>query len=339
MSRRLPVYLVLDCSESMAGDAIKAVEDGVGMMISQLRSDPYALETVWISVITFNYQARVHVPLTDITGFMLPRLVLGSGTALGAAISLLDQRIKADVVKTTPERKGDWKPVIFILTDGEPTDDWQGKADRFKRDYTDRGANVVALACGEDASTRNLRRLTDQVILARDMDPGTLKGLFRWVSASVASASQAVDQDRKISLEKTDRLAVATSADDARSVDPDRQLFLQSRCVKDRSHYIMRFRRDAGASEGRYKAVASHPVADFDDTAAKDSVGLRVATDRLEGSPPCPKCSSPLWAMCQCGRVHCCPELEGETVTLTCPWCGQTGDYAPQSFEVGRGFG
>lgn len=339
MSRRLPVYLVLDCSESMAGEAIKAIEDGVGMMISQLRSDPYALETAWLCVITFNYQAKVHVPLTDVTGFVLPRLVLGSGTALGAAISLLEQRIKADVVKTTAERRGDWKPVIFILTDGEPTDDWQAKADRFKREYTDRGATVVAIACGEDASTRNLRRLTDQVILARDMEAFTLKGLFRWVSASVASASLAVDKERKISLEKTDRLAIATSADDARSLDPDRQLFLQSRCVNDRSHYIMRFRRDANEPKGLFKAVASHAVADFDDTAANDSARLRVSTDRLLGSSPCPRCSSPLWAMCECGRVHCCPELKGESVTLKCPWCGQTGDYTPQSFEVGRGFG
>lgn len=339
MSRRLPVYLVLDCSESMAGDAIKAVEDGVGMMISHLRSDPYALETVWISVITFNYRAKVHVPLSDITVFTLPRLMLGSGTALGAAITLLDERIKADVVKTTPERKGDWKPVVFLLTDGVPTDEWQSKADRFKRHYSDSGVTVVAVACGDDASTRNLRRFTDHVILARDMEPGTLKGLFRWVSASVASASQAVDKERKISLEKSERLTVATATDDARSLDTDRQLFLQSRCVTDRSYYIMRFRRDAGDIGARYKAIASHLVADFDDSAAKDSASFRVSTDQLEGSPPCPRCRSPFWAMCGCGRVHCCPELKAGSVTLTCPWCGQTGDYGLQAFEVGRGFG
>ena len=53
-SRRLPVYLLLDVSGSMAGDPIEAVKHGVRALISELRGDPQALETAYLSVITFN---------------------------------------------------------------------------------------------------------------------------------------------------------------------------------------------------------------------------------------------------------------------------------------------
>ena len=45
MSRRLPVYLLLDTSGSMMGEPIAAVETGVQTLVSALRQDPYALET------------------------------------------------------------------------------------------------------------------------------------------------------------------------------------------------------------------------------------------------------------------------------------------------------
>lgn len=50
--RRLPVYLLLDTSGSMYGEPIEAVKNGVQTLISTLRSDPYALETAYISIIT-----------------------------------------------------------------------------------------------------------------------------------------------------------------------------------------------------------------------------------------------------------------------------------------------
>ena len=86
LSRRLPVYLLIDCSESMAGPAFDAVQAGVNAIVNELSGDPTALETVWLSVITFSGRARVAVPLTDLMKFKTPRLTIGSGTCLGAAL-------------------------------------------------------------------------------------------------------------------------------------------------------------------------------------------------------------------------------------------------------------
>ena len=72
--RRLPVYLLLDTSGSMFGEPIEAVKNGVQMLLSTLRSDPYALETAYLSIITFDSKAEQIVPLTEISSFQLPRI-------------------------------------------------------------------------------------------------------------------------------------------------------------------------------------------------------------------------------------------------------------------------
>ena len=52
--RRLPVYLLLDCSGSMSGEPIEAVKQGIKALLTELKGDPQALETACLSVITFN---------------------------------------------------------------------------------------------------------------------------------------------------------------------------------------------------------------------------------------------------------------------------------------------
>lgn len=61
--RRLPVYLLLDCSGSMSGEPIEAVKQGIKALLSELKGDPQALETACLSVITFNSTARQISPL------------------------------------------------------------------------------------------------------------------------------------------------------------------------------------------------------------------------------------------------------------------------------------
>ena len=93
MDRRLPVYLLLDCSESMAGEPFEAMKGGLSQLISELRQNPMALETAAISLITFSSVAKQVVPLTDLISFHVPQLKMGSGTAFGQALTLLEKCI------------------------------------------------------------------------------------------------------------------------------------------------------------------------------------------------------------------------------------------------------
>ena len=65
MSRRLPVYILIDTSGSMRGEPIEAVKVGLADMISSLRLDPYALDTAHISIITYDRTVQQVLPLTD----------------------------------------------------------------------------------------------------------------------------------------------------------------------------------------------------------------------------------------------------------------------------------
>ena len=81
--RRLPVYFLLDCSESMVGDKLKKMEDGLAAIIKTLRTDPHALETVHISVIAFAGIAKTIAPMIEVVSFYPPKLPLGGGDEPG----------------------------------------------------------------------------------------------------------------------------------------------------------------------------------------------------------------------------------------------------------------
>ena len=188
--RRLPVYLLLDTSGSMYGEPIEAVKNGVQSLISTLRGDPYALETAYVSIITFNSSAQQISPLTELAAFQQPSINAGGGTALGGALSLLAQKIDTEVIKTTTEVKGDWRPLVFIMTDGVPTDDLSKGLSEFKRR---KYGMVVACAAGQGASTDTLKQITENVVQLDTADSATIKSFFKWVSASISTSSKSIE--------------------------------------------------------------------------------------------------------------------------------------------------
>ena len=189
--RRLPVYLLLDCSGSMYGEPIEAVKNGVQVLVSTLRQDPYALETAYLSIITFDSSAQQVSPLTELAAFQQPNIQASGCTALGEALALLAQKADQEVTKTTAEQKGDWKPLVFIMTDGEPTDDLnKGLAEFKKRKW----GMVVACAAGAGANTDTLKKITECVVSLDTAYRATIKAFFKWVSASVSSGSMKVEE-------------------------------------------------------------------------------------------------------------------------------------------------
>ena len=194
--RRLPVYLLVDTSGSMHGEAIEAVRNGLQVMLSALMQDPYALEPAYLSVIAFDSSARQLTPLTELTSFQLPNLQANGMTAMGEALSLLADCIQREVVKGSAEQKGDWKPVVFLLTDGAPTDDLDRGINAIRQVKT---GTFVACAAGPGADTGTLKRITETVVSLDTADSSTLKSFFKWVSASISVSSQKIESGKEVS--------------------------------------------------------------------------------------------------------------------------------------------
>jgi uncharacterized protein YegL len=209
--RRLPVYLLLDCSGSMAGEPIAALEMGLRALLDDLRGDPQAMESVWLGVITFSSTAEAAVPPTELAAFRPPALFSEGTSALGEAIELLTEQIRSEVKGTRRDRKGDWKPLVFILTDGEPTDDWERTAESFRLAGL---ATVIACGAGPEVNDATLRRLGDTVVRLKDTQPGTLGAFMRWVSESVTTANRSLGTQARAD----NRLASAPDGDALRIV-------------------------------------------------------------------------------------------------------------------------
>ncbi len=189
----MPVYLLLDTSGSMKGEPIESVKVGLESMLASLRSDPFALESVWLSIITYDREARCIAPLTPVEEFRLPPLsVPESGpTHTGAALRLLCDCLQHDIVKSSPAQKGDWKPLLFLMTDGKPSDTqlYREMAEEIKkRDF----AAIIPCAAGMKAKTGPLKLLAENVYSLQNMDEADFRKFFQWVSASITVGNQSM---------------------------------------------------------------------------------------------------------------------------------------------------
>ncbi len=317
--RRLPVYILIDCSESMAGEPMDAVQNGLETMLQQLKMNPHAMETVCMSLITFSAKAKQVVPLTEISQFHLPpKLTIKPGTAMGAALRLLRERIKQEVTRTTVDQKGDFRPIVFLLTDGQPTDDWEEAADALKT-VRPKIANIYAIGCGEDVDFHVLSEVTDIAYHMKNVTSDMISKFFIWMSASVQSMSQGAEEP--LSLEKAPFIDGAFDM-----IDPDNlplrsdvplQVFLHTRCVSTRKFFMMRyvFVQDHQV----YLAKSAHAVPEdfFSEGAASPP---SISSDLLYGSVNCPFCGNESWGQCgACGQLFCSPDQSPPEIE--CPSC------------------
>jgi len=178
----------------MAGEPIEAVKNGVQLLASTLRQDPHALETAYLSIIGFGSTASVLVPLSELSLFQPPALAASGTTSMGEALRLLATQIDQEVNRTTADTKGDWKPLIFIMTDGLPTDNWRSGIDELRKRKV---GTIVACAAGQQCDFSILKQITEVVVALDTADSSTIAAFFKWVSASISTGSQKIDSGGK----------------------------------------------------------------------------------------------------------------------------------------------
>ena len=184
---RCPVILLLDTSGSMIGDAMNALNQGVNLFKENIQADTKAALSVEVALITFG-PVRLVQDFVTIDQFMPPTLVADGVTPMGEAIEYA-----LDLLKTRKEVYQEngiqyYRPWIFMITDGAPTDPWQDAAARIKQGEADRKFCFFSVAV-EAADLKTLSQ-----IAPADRPPVLLNGLdfqslFVWLSKSMKRVS------------------------------------------------------------------------------------------------------------------------------------------------------
>lgn len=315
----------------MVGEPIRHLEEGMRQIIQELRSDPYALETVFVSIIAFAGKAEVIAPLTELYMFYPPVFPIGGGTSLRAALDMLMDRIDSEVQKTTLEKKGDWKPIVFLFTDGNPTDNFDEAADRWNRRYRS-SCQLVAVSIGDNTDTSVLGRITDTVMSLKTTDAESFRKFFKWVTATVKTTSQSVNDtsDDTLKLAPTSGINLE-KVDHTRAHHVDENFaVLRARCQTTGKDYLVKYARHVDKLEGfgmegfgavGFRLVGGFPIDRERYERLSDGKGSKINTMELRGVPSCPHCGNQILASCECGNLFCV----GESNINKCPWCGLEG--------------
>lgn len=109
------------------------------------------------------------------------------------------QRYDAEVNIGSREQKGDWMPLLFILTDGKPSD-IQAYDEAILKVKRHQFTNIVACAAGPKAKTEPLKKLTDNVFTLDTMDSNTFKKFFQWVTINVRQGGRTMGVTDQVEL-------------------------------------------------------------------------------------------------------------------------------------------
>ncbi|MFB2119803.1 VWA domain-containing protein [Parapedobacter sp. 2B3] len=201
MNRRLLAYFLLDTSGSMRGEPIQALNNGFNGLVNMLRTDPQAMDSLHISVVTFDREVQNIVPLTDLASFQPVEIQCPESgpTHTGQALEMMCSLVNRELIKGTIERKGDWKPLLFIFTDGKPSDLQKYRVFIPKVKRLDFGM-IVGCAAGPKAEVSFLKELTDDVVKLDTTDSNTLTTFFKWVSSSIEMGSKSQGTGESMTL-------------------------------------------------------------------------------------------------------------------------------------------
>ncbi|WP_316807152.1 vWA domain-containing protein [Pedobacter agri] len=199
--RRLPVYFLIDTSGSMYGEPIQALNNALSGMINTLRADAQALDSLWISMITFDREVNEIVSLTELASFQLPEITCPQSgpTHTGQALHMLYEKVQNDVIKGNAHQKGDWKPLLFLFTDGKPSD-LQFYREMIPKIQSLNFGAIVGCAAGHSANDALLKELTPDVVHLDTADSTTLKQFFKWVSETIEQGNKSQGTGESVAL-------------------------------------------------------------------------------------------------------------------------------------------
>ena len=198
--RTMVLFFVVDTSGSMDGAKIGAVNTAIEEVIPAIKdvSDENADAQIKIAALEFSSGATWHTPGGPVPAeqFRWNYLDAAGVTDLGAACRALNEKLSTKAFMQ--EATGSFAPAIFLLSDGDPTDDWWGPLQTLKQNNWFKAAVKVAVAIGDDANRDVLKEFTGSMEAVLEVhNSAMLKKMIKFVSvraSQVASKSANVNE-------------------------------------------------------------------------------------------------------------------------------------------------
>jgi uncharacterized protein YegL len=183
---RCPVIFVLDTSGSMQGAPITALNEGIKTFKQDVLRDTQAMLSVEASIITFGDGVKQIQDFVTIDHFEPPQLKADGLTPMGEAINLalnvLEQRKAVYKTNGIPY----YRPWVFLITDGAPTDAWQSASQNLRQAETENRLLFFSVAV-QGANMEILKQISMRPpVLLNGLD---FRDLFIWLSSSMKRVS------------------------------------------------------------------------------------------------------------------------------------------------------
>ena len=188
---RCPVILLLDTSGSMSGKPIQELNAGIELFRDELMADRLASKRVEIAIVGFG-PVQVIQDFVTVDYFNPPQLKAKADTPMGCAIEtaldLLQSR--KDIYRANGIAY--FRPWVFLITDGGPTDDWKTAANRVKEGERNKSFSFFSIGV-EGARDDILAQISIRQPLK--LKALRFRDLFLWLSSSLASVSRSTVGD------------------------------------------------------------------------------------------------------------------------------------------------
>lgn len=193
---RCPCVLLLDVSGSMNGKPLDELNSGLTTFKDDLASDALAMKRVEVAIVTFG-PTKVEMPFTGASTFYPPTLLSQGDTPMGSAIMQAIDLIRARKDDYRANGISYYRPWVFLITDGAPTDAWQSAAAAIREGEASKAFAFFAVGVkGANMDTLKQISVRDPLVL----DGLKFRELFSWLSNSLRSVSKSTP-DTEVPLE------------------------------------------------------------------------------------------------------------------------------------------